>query len=278
MLVAMKAWCNGQLIDSAAAAVSVLDHGLTVGDGVFETMKVAAGQPFALSRHIRRLQRSARGLGIPEPHGDTVRSAVMQVLAANHDVDVTHARVRVTYTSGPGPLGSDRGPGPETLVVTVQPGSPWPDTTTVAVAPWPRNERSPLAGLKTTSYAENAIALAWAKSRGFSEALLVNLAGDLCEGTGSNVFVVVAGRVLTPGLDSGCLDGITRRLLIEWSDAREERLPASVLQSAEEVFITSSTRDVHPVVAVGERTLPVGPMTTRLRDVFAERCAADLDP
>jgi len=160
----------------------------------------------------------------------------------------------------------------------VQSGHPWPDTTEVAVAPWPRNERSPLAGLKTTSYAENAIALAWAKDRGFSEALLINLVGDLCEGTGSNVFVVIDGEVSTPSLDSGCLDGITRRLLIEWSGAREQTLPADVLATAQEVFITSSTRDVHPVVAVGDRRLPAGPVTAQLRALFAERSAADLDP
>lgn len=274
----MKAWCNGELIDSDSPAVSVLDHGLTVGDGVFETMKAMSGKPFALTRHIKRLQRSARGLGIREPHAGVVADAVSAAVAANRTEDLAYARIRVTYTSGPGPLGSERGAGPETLVVTVQLGQPWPETTEVIVSPWPRNERSPLAGLKTTSYAENAVALTWAKDRGFSEALLINLAGDLCEGTGSNVFVVVDGQLFTPSLESGCLDGITRQLLVEWSRARETTLPADVLQTAQEVFITSSTRDVHPVVAVGDRRLEVGPVTTQMRALFAERSTADLDP
>ena len=144
--------------------------------------------------------------------------------------------------------------------------------------PWPRNELSPLAGLKTTSYAENAVALAWAKERGHSEAVLGNLAGDLCEGTGSNIFVVIDGEVLTPTLESGCLAGITRQLVIDWGDVTERDLPLQILETADEVFLTSSTRDVHPVVAVGERQLPSGPVTARLRELFAVRSAADVDP
>lgn len=275
----MKAWLNGGIIDLDVPAIGLLDHGFTVGDGVFETLRTApTGEAFALTRHVARLQRSATGLGLAEPDGDQVRVAVRSVLAANRDVDTTHGRIRITYTSGPGPLGSERGPGPETLAVTVQPGQPWPATTTVAVAPWPRNERSPLTGLKTTSYADNAVALAWAKRSGFSEAVLGNLSGDLCEGTGSNVFVVMGDQVFTPPLESGCLAGITRQLVIEWGAVTEGDLPLQILDTADEVFITSSTRDVHPVVAIGDRHLPAGPVTQRLREMFAEVSASDIDP
>lgn len=272
----MKAWWNGSLVATDEPAVSVLDHGFTVGDGVFETLTVTGGVPFALTRHIARLGRSAEGLGLAPPDPDLVRTAVEETLAAAGGL--TEARLRITYTSGPGVLGSDRGPGPTSLAVVAQPATTWPPTTTVALAPWPRNERSPLAGLKTTSYAENAIALAWAKARGHSEALLANLAGDLCEGTGSNVFVVLAGRLLTPPLSSGCLAGVTRDLVLEWCGGTEEVLPATVLETAEEVFITSSTRDVHPVVAVGERQLEVGPMTLDVQRRFRVAMAATPDP
>lgn len=271
----MNMWCNGALLPVDAPAVSVLDHGFTVGDGVFETLTVDAGRPYALTRHITRLRRSAQGLGLEPPDAQQVADAVAAVLAAN---EVGPARLRITYTSGPGALGSDRGPGPATLAVVVQPSTPWPPTTTVALAPWPRNERSPLAGLKTTSYGENAVALAWAKRRGHSEALLANLAGELCEGTGSNVFVVVDGEVLTPPLSSGCLAGVTRELVLQWWDATERSLPAEILDTADEVFITSSTRGVHPVVAVGERELPAGPVTAAVRERFRAAMAANPDP
>ena len=122
----------------------------------------------------------------------------------------------------------------------------------VVVVPWTRNERSATAGLKTTSYAENVVALAYAKERGGIEAIFANTRGELCEGTGSNIFVVVDGELLTPPLDSGCLAGITRELTIEWCRAeglpvREQTLPLSVLETADEVFITSSTKDVLPI-------------------------------
>lgn len=275
----MRAWLNGEITDLDVPLIGLLDHGFTVGDGVFETMRTTpGGDAFALTRHIERLRRSAAGLGLLPPDPDQVGVAVRAALAANSDTDLTNGRIRVTFTSGPGPLGSERGPGPATLAVTVQPGKPWPDTTTIGVPPWPRNERSPLVGLKTTSYAENAVALAWAKERGFSEAVMGNLAGDLCEGTGSNVFVVVDGQAMTPSLESGCLNGITRQLVMEWGRVPEKDLPLQILETVDEVFITSSTRDVHPVVAVGDRQLPVGPVTQRLRDLFAERSAADIDP
>lgn len=274
----MLAWCNGEVVPADSGRISILDHGFTVGDGVFETLKAVKGHPFALSRHVARLQRSAAGLGLVPPDPGVIRRAVAEALEANTPADTHAARIRITYTSGPGVLGSDRGPGPMTLAVAVQPGAAWPPTTTVAVAPWPRNERSALVGLKTTSYAENAVALSWAKAGGHSEALLGNLAGDLCEGTGSNVFAGVGGRLLTPPLSSGCLAGTVRGLVLEWCGAQEEQLPLAVLDEADEVFLTSSTRDIHPVVAIGERTVDVGPLTRAAQATYAQRAAADLDP
>ncbi len=275
----MKAWLNGEIVDLDTPAVSLLDHGFTVGDGVFETLRTtSSGEAFAVTRHVERLRRSAAGLGLRPPDADDVTVAIRSALAANQRTDLTHGRVRVTCTSGPGPLGSDRGPGPATLAVTVQPGAPWPETATIGVPPWPRNERSPLTGLKTTSYADNAVMLAWAKERGHSEAVVGNLAGDLCEGVGSNVFVVIDGETFTPTLDSGCLAGITRQLILEWTDAVERDLPLQILETADEVFLTSSTRDVHPVVGVDDRQLEVGPVTLRAQETFAVRSGADPDP
>ncbi|MCD0481253.1 aminodeoxychorismate lyase [Streptacidiphilus sp. ASG 303] len=270
-------WVNGSLADPAEAAVSVLDHGLTVGDGVFETLKAVDGRAFAVTRHLDRLARSAAGLGLPEPDQDLVRRACDEVLRAQ---PMPLGRLRITYTGGLSPLGSDRGDAPPTLVVALGPASPRPATTAAVTVEWTRNEHSAVAGLKTTSYAENVVALAHAHRRGASEALFANTAGMLCEGTGSNVFVVLGGRLLTPPLTSGCLAGVTRALVAEWLGAEEADLPLSVLQEADEILLTSTLRDVQAVHRVDGRDLPgaPGPVAAKAMAVFAERSADDVDP
>lgn len=277
----MKIWlgdsAGGGLVHEEDASVSVLDHGFTVGDGVFETMKAVGGQAFALTRHLARLTRSARGLGLPDPDPDLVREACAEVLAAN-PLDGP-GRLRVTYTGGVAPLGSVRGAAPATLTVALGVAVPRPPTTAVATVPWTRNENSPTTGLKTTSYADNVVMLARAARQGASEALFANTAGMLCEGTGSNVFVGLGGRLLTPRTESGCLAGITRALVLEWTDAEEADLPFAALAEADEVFLTSSLRDVQAVHRVDARELPApGPLTRAAAEAFAARAAADIDP
>ena len=277
---AATVWLDGSLVPAGEARVSVFDHGITVGDGVFETAKVVGGVPFALTRHLHRLADSARGLGLEPPKESAVRDAVQATLAANAHALVEPHRLRITLTAGSGPLGSDRGDAGPTLVVALAPMAAWPPTAKVIVVPWTRNERSAVAGLKTTSYADNVVALAHARERGGAEAVFANTRGELCEGTGSNVFVVVGSQLLTPPLSSGCLAGVTRALVLEWTDAVERDLPLAVLEEADEVFLTSSTRDVQPVHAVGDRALAdaPGPVTARVAATFAERAAADPDP
>ncbi|MFD9081374.1 aminotransferase class IV [Streptomyces erythrochromogenes] len=273
----MRIWLDGALRDVDSATVSVLDHGLTVGDGVFETLKTERGRAFALTRHLERLTRSARGLGLPDPDLDEVRRACAAVLEAE---PVEHGRLRVTYTGGVAPLGSDRGDAAPTLIAAVAASPRRPDTTAVVTVPWVRNERSAVAGLKTTSYAENVVALAAAHRAGASEALLANTVGRLCEGTGSNVFVVLDGDLHTPPLESGCLAGITRALVVEWAGAKETDLPFEVLEQAEEVFVTSSLRDAQAVVRLDGRELGTGPgpVTAEVMRIFQVKAGDDLDP
>ncbi|MEW1697029.1 aminodeoxychorismate lyase [Streptomyces sp. NPDC093249] len=273
----MKLWVNGGLYDEEAARVSVLDHGLTVGDGIFETVRAERGETFALTLHLERLTRSARGLGLPDPDLDEVRRACAAVLEAN---PMPLGRLRITYTGGLSPLGSERGDAGPGLVVALGETGRRPDSTAVITVPWTRNERGALTGLKTTSYAENVVALARAKERGASEALFANTVGQLCEGTGSNVFVVVDGRILTPPVASGCLPGITRALAVEWTGAVETDLPLDVLESAEEVFLTSTLRDVQAVHRIDGRELSPapGPVTAKAMRVFDEHAARDRDP
>jgi branched-chain amino acid aminotransferase len=147
-------------------------------------------------------------------------------------------------------------------VVVAAPIDPAAETTAVITVDWPRNERGALAGLKTTSYGENVVALAAARERGASAAVFANLAGHLCEGTGSNVFYVVDGELRTPTLASGCLAGVTRALVLEWYGAREVDEPMEVCAGADEIFLVSTTRDVQGVHRWNDRELPApGPVT-----------------
>ena len=167
-----------------------------------------------------------------------------------------------------------------TVIIAVAETTPWEADTTVVTVPWPRNERSAVAGLKTVSYAENVVAVAAAHERGATEAIFANTVGSLCEGTGSNIFVGLGGRLLTPPLSSGCLAGITRELLLEITEAEEEDLPMSALADADEAFLTSSTRDVHPVSRVDGRPLGAcpGPLTVAASAAFDALQARTLDP
>ena len=281
MSTTTRVWVNGDIVDPTGPSVSALDHSVTVGDGVFETAKIAAGQPFALTRHHRRLERSAAGLGLPSLDLGFVDKGVAAVLDGP---TIDFGRLRYSVTGGVGPLGSDRDDAALTYIVLAAPQQLPPSSGKLTVVPWTRNERSAVVGLKTTSYAENVVALARAKSEGAIEAVFGNTRGELCECTGSNVFVVVDGLVLTPPAEAGPLLGITRELTIEWGRAagieiREESLPLDVLQSADEVFITSSTKDVLPIHAVDDRTMPADrPVTSELLRIFRSNAERDSDP
>ena len=273
-------WLDGRVLAPEEARVPALDHGLTVGDGVFETCKATPAGAFALTRHLRRLGRSCAGLGIEPPDEDVVRRAVADVLAAR---PTGLGRLRITWTAGPGPLGSDRTPGAGTLVVALSPAPAWRGGARAVVVPWVRNERSATAGLKTTSYAENVVALQRAHREGGAEALFANTRGELCEGTGSNIAVVVDDELLTPPLSSGCLAGITRELLLEWAAeeglaCREQDLPLDVLDTAPAAVLTSSTRDVQVLGGVGTRDLPGHRLAEEAAAMFARRAALDVDP
>jgi branched-chain amino acid aminotransferase len=261
-------WLNGQLLKESEARVSPFDHGFTVGDGVFETLVTYRGRPFALTRHWQRLARSAAGLGLPVPSQDELSAALNAVIEANQ---LPEARLRITVTGGRAPLGSAKGDGSATVVVAAAPKPVWPRAADVVVVPWPRNERGALAGLKTTSYAENVVALAFAQSRGCDEAVFGNTRGDLCEGTGTNIFVVTDHGLRTPPLSSGPLAGVTREIVLEivrqaGIRVAEETMPLDVLARADEAFLTSTTREVQPIATVDGKPLPhaPGPFTARI--------------
>jgi branched-chain amino acid aminotransferase len=277
----LRVWVNGERVDPTAPSIAALDHGVTVGDGAFETCKVLDGMPFALERHARRLDRSMSGLRLPAADHGMIDAGIKDVLSGN---PIPFGRLRYSVTGGVGPPGSDRGSSPLTYIVTAGPQRPNPDTAKLVITPWTRNERSATAGLKTTSYAENVVALAFAKQHGGVEALFANTVGNLCECTGSNVFVVLDGEILTPDLASGALAGVTRELVIAWCreeglTVRAEPLAMSILDQAQEVFITSSTKDVLGVHAIDHRLLSTHrPVTVRAAQIFARLSGERLDP
>ncbi len=258
-------WVNGSLLDPSQATLSVFDHGLTVGDGVFETMLAYrdTGLAFAAD-HLRRLRASAAGLALVVPYeDDALMRAIDEVVAAEAPGDAS-IRVRVTVTGGAGPLGSDRGGATPTVIIAAATQKPWPETAVLAPVPWPRNERGAVAGLKTTSYAENVVALHAAHDVGADEALFCDTQGNVCEGTGTNIFAVLDGELVTPPLSTGCLAGVTRAVVIASHGATEKNFALDDMKRASEVFITSTTREVQTVrsiIGLGEWPSVPGPIT-----------------
>jgi len=278
----MKLWVNGVLDDVAAQRVSPLDHGLLVGDGVFETLRVYDGVPFAWSRHHERLRFSANGIGLDAPSSELLRGAADAVLDAN---GLREGRLRITVTGGEAPLGSERGDAAPTVIVAASELAPPAPAADVVTVPWSRNERSAIAGLKTISYAENVRALAYAREHDAIEAVFPNTRGDLCEATGSNVFLVFQRVLHTPPEEAGCLLGVTRALILELAAGlgipiEEAPLPLDALHRCDEAFLSSTTREVQPIARVDGQALAAvgGPITTRLATAFTALVARDLDP
>ena len=279
----MRLWLDGELVDGERARISPFDHGLLVGDGVFETLRVYRGTPFAWRRHIERLRASAAGLGLEVGDTDALRDGVDRLLRANN---LHEARLRITVTGGTTPPGSSRrGAEGSCAFIVAFPFEPPSPSVDVVIAPWTRNERGATAGLKTISYASNVRALAWAEARGAGEAIFANTRGELCEATGSNVFCVVDETLVTPPASAGCLLGVTRALLLELSQdagiACDERdVPVTALATSAEAFLSSTTREVQPIAAVEGVALPAapGPVASALSRAFRELVARDLDP
>jgi len=266
----MAMWVDGSLVSPNDHVLRPDDHCL-VGDGVFEAIKVLDGRPFALTRHVRRLVASASPLGI-DIDLDVVQTAVDDLMATEQ-AQVSPSWLRITVTGGSTPMGTGAVGTRPTVVAAVAPMAPWGPTTDVVIAPWTRNERGPTAGLKTISYADNIIALRHAHRCGADEAIFANTRGELCEGTGTNVVVAHEGRLVTPTLASGCLAGVTRELLLEWfPEIVEADLPISALAEADEAFLTSTSRDVHPIRRVDGKELSAapGPLTRRAMTAWAE--------
>ncbi|MCW1921105.1 aminotransferase class IV [Luteolibacter arcticus] len=261
-------WCNGDFLDGPLA-ISPTDRGLTNGLGLFETVLALDGQPVAIDLHLARMKAGAARLRWSleaEEIGDAIPSLLERCGLANQ-----RARVRIAMTAGVGDL-RDLARGVDSLTwITAAACPPPPESVSLVTSSFPRNERSPLAGLKCASYAENLIALDQARRAGADEAVFFNTRGELCEATTANVFLVKDGVTLTPPLASGCLPGTMRERVMCQIPVREVALEVHDVETADELFLTSSTRGVVPVAAIDGRSLSPGPVAEQLRGSGWER-------
>ena len=266
-------WCNDQWLDFEDFPISPTDRGAILGLGLFETLLALDGVPVFAARHLARLKRGCEQLGWQLTLPDFQETA-RELLTRNH-LASGRARVRLAISGGTGSI-NDLTSGSDAVVsmVALRVGE-IPGSLTLNFSPWPRNERSPLAGLKCASYAENVSALDRARRLGFDETVFFNSSGQLCEAATANIFLVKDGSILTPSLESGCLPGITREVVIELAEKRgipcqERVLTAADLQAADELFVTASIRGLMGVSRLEERIFPAGAITSILRESWNE--------
>ncbi|HPP73834.1 MAG TPA: aminotransferase class IV [Armatimonadota bacterium] len=259
----LPVYINGEIISADQARVSVFDRGFMRGDGVFETLRTYSGELFKLDQHLARLDHGMEVLRFPARSADLgLKAAVLETVKA---VEVDNARVRVQVTRGCGTTGftahADTAP---TVIITVHPITQGPaEPLKVITASVRRDERSPLVSVKTINYIPSILALMEAHDAGADDAILLNYAGNVAEGCASNVFLYHSGKLITPDLASGVLPGIIRATVIEIAESlgipvEEKPVDSSLLESADEIFMTSSTREVAPVAMVNGKQVGQG--------------------
>jgi branched-chain amino acid aminotransferase len=262
---------DGVLLPPDQASVSVYDRGFLYGDAVFEVLRTYGGRPFALGEHLGRLRRSAERVFITLPVDDaTLAREVDATIAAARGDAPGESYVRIVVTRGSGPLSLDPDTATHPLrVVLLQPVVPPPHDAyvrgiaVVTVATRRAVDDTSASGAKVTNYLANLLAMREARARGAAEALIVDSRGHVVEGASSNVFLVTAGRVATPPESAGILAGITRAHVLaaarDLGIAVDEReLAPGDVHHADEVFVTSSIRELLPVVRVDDRVIGTG--------------------
>ena len=257
-------WVNGKQVDPAAPHLSALDRGFNRADGLFETMRSYDGHVAFLSRHMHRLAGGARALGLALP--DLSEQVLTGALVAR-ERGWGDAAIRLTVSRGVGDLGLPPTAGVEPTVVVI--ASPLPVNPpgiyergiTVQIAKGRRNEYSVTSGLKTLAYVEAVIALTAAREAGFDDALFLDIEGHVAEGPISNIILVKSRTLITPPLTCGILPGITRAVVLEIGaelgfGIEERPVERAEMDTADEMFYTSSLRELYPIVKVDEK--PVG--------------------
>ncbi len=251
-----------------------MDRGLCHGLGVFETVLALDRRPIALPLHLARLAAGAARLGLPAP---AVPVEAIGELLERQGLTKGRARVRIALGAGSGDLNRLE-PGDDSFLwITAVVCPPPPASLVLVTAPFPRNERSPLAGIKCASYAENLIALDHARRHGADEALFLNTRGEVCEAATANIFAILDREIATPPLSSGCLPGTARARVIGIAaslglpTAERTLMPGELADVP--VFLTSATRGVVPVRAIDGKSLAAGdPHIASLREAWEKNC------
>lgn len=254
----MLVWLNGTVMTAAEARIAPGDRGFTLGDGVFETIRVQGGRPRHLGRHLARLREGAAILGLPIAAGLPER-AVEEMLAAPVPADCV---LRLTVSRGEGARGlvPPERPSP-TMLLSAAPLAPMPAETHLVIATVTRrNEHSPLARIKSLNMLDNVLARAEAAGRGAGEALLLNTAGRVAEAATATLFALIGGRVVTPPVEEGALPGIARAVAVEaMGEGAVIQRPVEVAElfGAAEIVLTNSL-GVRPVVTMDGRVIGAG--------------------
>ena len=270
---------NNTIRESTDRLLMAGQVGLLNGWGVFSTLRVVDGALYAYERHWKRMQRDARLLRVPFP-GDPAWLAerLHGLIDANRAYQAT-LRVCIVRNKG-GPF---EGPGLETdfdLIAFTKDLTDWGRSARLTIAPKARRADCQFAGTKMLSWCLNLVHLEQAHEQGFDEVVLLNERGEVSECTSANLFAVFGDEVVTPPLDSGCLPGVTRAILLEEIQTpgirmQERTLALDQFLAADEIFMTSSTRDLLPVVEAGPGRWPEnGPVTAQLREAFRAHVAA----
>lgn len=276
-----KVYINGTLYDKEDAKVSVYDHGLLYGDGVFEGMRSYSGKVFRLDEHIRRLYDSARAIWLEIPiTPDQMAAAVNDTLAANHLVD---GYIRLVVTRGAGTLGLDpnRTANPQVIIIadkiSLYPDEYYEKGLEIVTASTIRNHPAALnPRIKSLNYLNNILAKIEGLKAGCVEALMLNIKGEVAECTGDNIFIVRDGVLYTPSLDAGILGGITRDAVIKLAresgrNVVECPMTRHDIYVADECFLTGTAAEVVPVVKIDNRAIGTGtpgPITRDLKERF----------
>ncbi len=275
---------NGNLVPRSTANISPFDHGFLYGYALFETMRAYSGRIFLMNRHLDRLIRSAESLSIPLGNTD-IEEACYNTLNSNNLED---ARIRLTVSIGEGDGIPDlpSHPNPTIFIIathyTPLPAEVYQNGFKAVTSSIQQNSRPPLSRMKTANYLNSLLARQEAKAAGVNEALLLNERGALCEGSTSNVFIVLNGSLITPNVDSGCLAGITREAVITLAltlgiSLIEREIIPDELAQADEAFLTNSLLEIMPLVEVDSNPIghenqqgKPGPMTRRIMEAYGE--------
>ena len=264
---------NDALLPVEKVRLSPGQAGLICGWGIFTTLRIARGEAFAYERHWRRLEKDAARTRLPLQYtAAKVRVHLHEVIRANH-VTEGCARIYLVYNSV-GYWQSDEKHPPVDLIIYTAGLPPHRDVVRLALSEQGRHAASPLAGVKSISWLNNVWAVAEANKDGFDEVVMLNERGEVAECTSANIFAVKDGKILTPPLNSGCLEGVTRGILMEIAPEAglsvvEQALRPEDLYSADEVFISSTNRNLISAAEIAAHAIAApGPVCNRLNELF----------